>query len=75
MCDHDNNLDLLFIDHPPEQVLSTLHWTLGGNIGSGSAEPVHKVGIEILILVLVDGCSITSHVESYSSVINCNELY
>ena len=75
MSDHDNYLDLLFIDHPPEQVLRTLHGTLGGNVGSGSAEPIHKVGIEILVLVLVDGCSIASHVEPYSSVINCNELY
>ena len=75
VSDHDNNLDILFKDHPPEEILCTLHGSLSGNVSPGPSKPINKVCIEVLIFFLGVCCSCSScYPQSDASVINCKKI-
>ena len=72
MGDHHDDLDLLLPDHPPEQVLGGGHGALGRNVRLGPPEPVHEVGVEVLVLLLevVQGPGGAALSQPHPSVIN-----
>ena len=53
MGDHDNNLSILLPNHFPKSRKSSLNGTLSGNVSPRLAESIHKVGIQVVILVFI----------------------
>lgn len=65
VSNHDDDVSILFPDHPPKGLEGGRHGALGGDVRSGPSESVHEVGVDIFIL---DGAF---RPQPYSRVVIC----
>jgi len=68
MRDHDDNPGVLLPDHPPESGKRSLDGSLSCDVGPRLPEPVDEVGVEVFLLVAVEGVQVAaSHPGSESN--------
>jgi hypothetical protein len=61
--DHHDDRDVLLPDHAPEEFRAVAHGPLRGDEGPWPPKPVHVVGVEVLLLLLLTENIVTLSVE------------